>query len=217
MIPITLHHISALKLLDRKVLLSRAAHKEVIRVVSGRTVTTLSSMALLNTALSMVHSNPLHLNHWHLKTIIQTMRLRATTIPLSSTVHNSLPNNSSIINHPSTVLPMADLHNNGQALLSMVSHHSVTAVAVVEDLTIVVVAMKLLSWAHQSVWDLTITSETTWLKRAMASLSIQTIKVPLLFSSLNQRIKVIRRKVMEDNVHHLIPTHSLALNEAEET
>ena len=81
----------------------------------------------------------------------------------------------------------------------------------------VVVAMKLLSWAHQSVWDLTITSETTWLKRAMASLSIQTIKVLLLFSSLNQRIKVIRRKVMEDNVHHLIPTHSLALNEAEET
>lgn len=80
----------------------------------------------------------------------------------------------------------------------------------------VAVVMKLLSWAHPFVWDLTITSETTWLKRAMASLNIQTIKVLLLFTSLNQRIKVIRRKVMEDNVHHLIPTPSLAQIEAEE-
>ena len=80
----------------------------------------------------------------------------------------------------------------------------------------VAVVMKLLSWAHLFVWDLIITSETTWLKRALAFLSIQTIKVLPLFTSLNQRIKVIRRKVMEDNVHHLIPTHSLARIEAEE-
>ena len=89
--------------------------------------------------------------------------------------------------------------------------------AVVEDLTMAVVVMKPLSWAHPFVWDLTIMSETTWLKRAMASLpSTQIIKVLLQFTSLNQRIKVIRRKVMEDNVHHLIKIHSPALIVAEE-
>ena len=80
-----------------------------------------------------------------------------------------------------------------------------------------VVVMKLLSWVHLFVWDLTIMSGNRWLKRAMTSLpSIQIIKVLLQFTSLNQRIKVIRHKVMEDNVHHLTKTLSLTLNVAEE-
>lgn len=80
----------------------------------------------------------------------------------------------------------------------------------------VVVVMKLLSWVHQFAWDLIIVSETRWLKRAMAFLPNTLIKVLLQFTSLSQRIKAIRLKVMEDNVHHLIKTLSLALNVAEE-
>lgn len=90
-------------------------------------------------------------------------------------------------------------------------------VVVAEDLIMVVAVMKLLSWVHLSVWDLIVMSETTWLKRAMASLpSTLVIKALLQFTSLNQRIKVIRRKVMEDSVHHLIKTPSPASIVAEE-
>ncbi len=60
-------------------------------------------------------------------------------------------------------------------------------------------------------------SETTWLKRAMAFLlNMQIIIVLLQSHSLNQRIKVIRHKVMEDNVRPLTPTLSTLLKGVEE-
>jgi hypothetical protein len=187
-------------------------------VLSGRIIITLSSTVIrLKMGLNMAPSNLLLLSLWHLKTIILTMLLRAITSHPSSTVHSNPLNNFNTTNRHNMVLPKAVLHSSGKALLNMASRHLMAVVAVVEDLTMVVVVMKLLSWAHQFVWDLTITSETTWLKRAMAFLpSTQIIKVLLQFTSLNQRIKVIRRKVMEDNVHHLIKTHFLALIVAEE-
>jgi hypothetical protein len=196
-------------------------HKAVIPALNGKTINILSSMVPhnkvhLNTALSMVRNNPLLLSHWHRKTIIPTTLPKAITSHPSSTARSNPLSNSNTINHPSTVLPKAAPHNSGKVPLSMASHHSITVVAVVEDLTMVAVAMKLLSWVHQFVWDLTIASETTWLKRAVASHSIQIIKVLLQFTSLSQRIKVIRRKVMEDSVHHLIPTHFPALIGVEE-
>jgi hypothetical protein len=197
------------------------ARKAATVVLSGRITIIPSSMVLskahLKTALNMDHNSLLHLSPWHLKTIIPIMLLKAITSHPSSTVLSNPLSTSNTINHLSMVLHRAVLHSSGRVLLSMVSHHSMAVVAVVEGLTMVVVVMKLLSWVHLFVWDLTIMSGNRWLKRAMASLpNTQIIKVLLQFTSLNQRIKVIRRKVMEDNVHHLIKIHSLALNVAEE-
>jgi hypothetical protein len=189
-------------------------------VLSGRITNTINSIAIckvtLRTLLNMVRSSLLRPSLWHLRTITPTMLLKATISHLSSTVHNSPLSNFNTINHPTMVLPKVVPRSSGRVLPSMVSPHSMPVVAVVEDLIMVAVDMKLLSWAPQFVWDLTIMGETRWLKRAMASLTNILIKVLLQFNFLNQCIKAIRRKVMEDNVHHLTTIHSLALIVAEE-
>ena len=76
-----------------------------------------------------------------------------------------------------------------------------------------VVATRPLLWALQFAWDLTIKSETIWLKRAVASLRSMQIRVPLLHS-LSLHIKAIRRKTFL-SVRHLTPT-ALALIGVEE-
>jgi hypothetical protein len=99
---------------------------------------------------------------------------------------------------------MAAPHSNGQDHLSMARHSSAAEVVDVVDSMVVVAAMKPLLWALQFVWVLTIMSETTWLKRAMASLhNMQIIRLPQLHSP-SLRIKVIHHKVFL-NVRHLTP------------
>lgn len=70
-------------------------------------------------------------------------------------------------------------------------------------LLLVVAVMKLLLWALQSAWDLTMTK----LKRAMAFLHNMEVISKVLLLTLNQRIKGTHLKILEDSVRHLTLTH----------
>jgi hypothetical protein len=107
-------------------------------------------------------------------------------------------------------------HNNGRVPLNMVLLSSMAEVVDVADSVVVVVDMKLLSWALQFGWVLTMMIETIQLKRAMALHNIRFIRA-LQLHFLKPRIRVTRRKTFL-NVRHLIPIPTtLTLNEAEET
>jgi hypothetical protein len=109
------------------------------------------------------------------------------------------------------VAPKVDRHS-GQVLLSITLNNSIAEVVDVVDLTMDGVVIKHLLWVPQSVWDLVRTSETRWLKRAMAFLNhIQIITVLRELPFHSQHIKVIRLMIFL-SVHHLTKTLSTPLS-----
>jgi hypothetical protein len=150
-----------------------------------------------------------------LRTIIRTMLLKLTSS--RSTAHNS-PRSNFPSNRLLTVTVchlssrhMVARHSSGQVHLIRALRSSEVVVAVAS--MALVVATRPLLWALQFAWDLTIKSETIWLKRAVASLRSMQIRVPLLHS-LSLHIKAIRRKTFL-SVRRLTPT-ALALIGVEE-
>jgi len=194
-------------------------------VHNGRTISTINTvnsiMALLNISRILTRRHPCthpSLPHCSLKIIIQTTLHRPTN-------HNRSSHSMARNNHLSSsrflsqlllmvivglLISMADLHSSGKVLLSMPDPLSIIIIAVVGAFKVAVEVMKHLLWDLPFEWDLTMTEEVIWLKRALPFLiNLQIIKAHLPHS-LNHTISHTLLKIFltEDSVHRLIPIHT---------